>query len=327
MALQDDWQTRNWRVGLLYPLSCLFGLIVWTRRLCYDIGLLRQVQLPVPVIIVGNVTVGGTGKTPLTIYLANALRGLGYHPGIISRGYKGASKTWPRSVHKDSDPYEVGDEPVLLAQRTGCPVVVGPDRVAAAKQLLAEYPCDILFSDDGMQHYRLARTLEVAVLDAKRRLGNRLLLPAGPLREPPSRLNTVDFQVYNGIPESPETEHYFTLAAQEAVNLRTEEKRPLTDFSGCAVHAVAGIGHPPRFFDLLRRYGVMPHEHAFTDHHHYREEDLAFSHELPVLMTEKDAVKCRDLVDGNAWYVPVEVELHSHFVDKLLARLSVLGNK
>ena len=158
MALQDDWQTRNWRVGLLYPLSCLFRLIVWIRRLCYDIGLLRQVQLPVPVIIIGNVTVGGTGKTPLTIYLANTLRDLGYHPGIISRGYKGTSKTWPRSVHKGSDPYEVGDEPVLLAQRTGCPVVVGPNRVAAAQLLLTEYPCDILLSDDGMQHYRLART-------------------------------------------------------------------------------------------------------------------------------------------------------------------------
>ncbi len=271
-------------------------------------------------IIVGNITVGGSGKTPLVIRLVELLREAGYQPGIVSRGYQGGSRYWPRRVTADSDPREVGDEPVLLARRCRCPVVVDPDRVSAAQTLLRSSDCDVILADDGLQHYRLARDLEIAVIDT-RRLGNRACLPAGPLREPPGRLRSVDFVVGNGLAQ--EGEVLMVLAGERVVNLRDEGVScTLKMLQGSLVHAVAGIGNPTRFFNHLRQQGIRVLEHAFPDHYDYTIEDLDFSDELPVLMTEKDAVKCRDWVDDRCWYVPVQAQLDPQWEQRVLTILS-----
>ena len=326
MKVEQYWQTRNWLAWMLYPVSLLFCSIVELRRFCYRQGFIRQVKLDVPVVIVGNITVGGAGKTPATIHLVNECLARGYRPGVISRGYRGQSTVWPRNVYPDSDPNEVGDEPVLIARQTKCPEVVGPDRVAAGRQLLAENQCDIIFSDDGMQHYRLGRTIEIAVIDAERELGNQFCLPAGPLRERSSRLKSVDFCLYNGVPKNNQVSHYFTLKPKMAVNLLTDEKRLLSAFKKEPVHALAGIGYPPRFFETLREHGLKIIEHPMPDHYHYKKEDLCFDDNLAVIMTEKDAVKCQALISKNLWYLPVSATLHGDLIEQLMTRIPILGN-
>ena len=326
MKVEQYWQTRNWLAWVLYPVSLLFCSIVELRRFCYRLGFVRQVKLDAPVVIVGNITVGGTGKTPATIHLVNECLARGYRPGVISRGYRGQSTVWPRNVYPDSDPNEVGDEPVLIARQTKCPVVVGPDRVAAGRQLLAENKCDIIFSDDGMQHYRLGRTIEIAVIDAERELGNQFCLPAGPLRERVSRLKTVDFCLYNGQPKNGQSSNYFTLLPDVAINLLTGEQRPLAAFKETAVHALAGIGYPPRFFETLRKNDLKIIEHPMQDHHSYCKEDLFFDDGLAIIMTEKDAVKCRSLASKNLWYLPVSVKLHGNLIEQLMTRIPTPGN-
>lgn len=320
--LERCWYSLNPVSLALWPVGLLFCGIAILRRLAYRWQLLKQYAVGVPVIVVGNLTVGGSGKTPLVIRLIELLHEADHRPGIISRGYKGRAQEWPRSVGPDSDPNEVGDEPVLLAQRCHCPVVVGPDRVAAAQALLKTHDCDVIVSDDGLQHYRLKRDLEIAVIDGNRRLGNGFCLPAGPLREPPRRLRSVDFVVGNGAVR--DGEYLMKLEGERAVNLTdTSITCSLASFRSSPVHAVAGIGNPSRFFRYLQERGIRTVEHPFPDHHSFVGSDLDFGDDLPLLMTEKDAVKCRKLAWDACWYVPVRARLDADLERRLLAKVNL----
>jgi tetraacyldisaccharide 4'-kinase len=269
------------------------------------------------VIVVGNLTVGGTGKTPLVIWLCAQLRAWGFHPGVVARGYGGNSPDWPRAVSPQSDPREVGDEPVVIATATGCPVSVGPDRVLAARALLRNGSVNVIVSDDGLQHYRLARDIEICVVDAARRFGNGRCLPAGPLREPVSRLATVDMTIFNGEPQ-PNALH-MQVHATNLRNLATGAQISLAALPhDQTVHAVAGIGNPGRFFDLLRNGGLTIIEHPFPDHHVFDAADLDFGDkQAPVLMTAKDAVKCRAFAQPWHWALDVTAQPEPAFVTRL----------
>ena len=324
--LASLWYSRSPLVLLLLPLSWLFRLLVALRRLAFDAGVLPSHRLPVPVIVVGNITVGGTGKTPLVIWLVEHLRTLGYRPGVVSRGYGGQARNWPQQVRPDSDPAMVGDEAVLLARHCHCPMAVGPDRVAAVRALLEHHDVDILVSDDGLQHYALQRDLEIIVIDGVRRFGNGYCLPAGPLREPQSRLDSADLVVANGI--GGRREYAMRLRPGKAWRLdEPHQQRELHTFSGMRVHAMAGIGHPERFFTTLAGLGIQVIPHPFPDHHAFRAEELDFARDGHlILMTEKDAVKCRSLAGLQAWVVPVQAELDERFtlqLDRLLAQLAL----
>jgi tetraacyldisaccharide 4'-kinase len=314
------WYSRNPFALALLPLAGLFGCVVALRRRLYRDGWLPHVRLPVPVLVVGNISVGGSGKTPLVIHLVQLLRNAGYRPGVVSRGYGGRGVHRPERVMPDSDADRVGDEPVLIAIRAGCPMVVDPDRPRAARELL-QLGCDVVVSDDGLQHYRLERDLEIAVIDGRRGVGNGWLLPAGPLREPISRLSEVALVVGNGA--AAPGQFLMRLQAGPAWNLRDSVRcQPLEHWRGRKVHAVAGIGDPQRFFAMLDTLGIEAIAHPFPDHHRFRVSDLAFDDELTVLMTEKDAIKCRDLATERHWAVPVDAELDSDFDACVLARLA-----
>lgn len=328
--LQQQWtRWTPWHLVLL-PLSFLFWLASIVRRWAFRVGLAKPVQIAVPVIVVGNIAVGGTGKTPLVIALVKMLQEQGFHPGIVSRGYKGNSKL-PRPVTVESEPAQVGDEPVLLAVKTSVPVWVGQDRVAAAQALLGAHPeTDIVVSDDGLQHYRLARDVEIVVVDAARWFGNGQLLPAGPLRESPRRLKAVDAVVINGWQRgAPLKRREFTmqLTGDLLYNLRNPELKARPEvFAGQRLHAVAGIGNPRRFFEHLRRLGLNIVEHAFPDHHAYVSQDLPFAEREPVVMTEKDAVKCIDFAGDQIWVLPVEAQLDAAFAPAIFEKLRSLEN-
>ena len=309
------WYGRHPLTLLLAPLSWLYLAALACRRFMYAAGILPVTRLPVPVIVVGNLTAGGTGKTPLVIWLARYLQSLAYKPGIVSRGYGGSAQSRVQRVGPDSDPALVGDEPVLLAQRTGCPVAVAADRVKAAQALLRQTQCDILLSDDGLQHTSLARDVEIVVVDGVRRFGNGRCLPAGPLREPVARLDTVDLVVAGGRAGANEFLMEYTELPVKSLDGR-REMQP-AGFGKQTVHAVAAIGNPERFFSMLRRNGIDIEEHAFPDHHAFRRSDLEFDDAGAVLMTEKDAVKCRRFGLENAWYVPLDVRLSETFERKL----------
>ncbi len=314
--LDHYWQTWNPLALALLPLAGLFCTVAVLRAWAYRAGILRSDRLPVPVLVVGNVTVGGTGKTPLVVWLCRHLAEMGFRPGIVLRGYRGTARDWPREVTADSEAAAVGDEAVLLARRTGCPVVAGPDRVADGRYLLERHGCDILVADDGLQHYALKRDLEIAVVDGERRFGNGFCLPAGPLREPSGRLRRVDLTLINGTARPDESA--MALSAEEAVNLRDpERRRTLTSFRAQAIMAVAGIGHPQRFFATLRGHGLAPELRPLPDHHPFGPSDLERPPGMPLLMTEKDAVKCRDFADANCWYVPVQARPQADFVQRL----------
>ncbi len=313
------WYTKPAIIAwLLMPISAVFRLLVAVRRLAYRRGWLRVQRLPVPVIVIGNLTVGGTGKTPLTIALVQLLRARGYHPGVVTRGYGGQRHAAPCEVSAAADPYQVGDEPVLLARH--CPVVVDVRRPRGARHLMA-LGCDVILADDGLQHYALGRDIEVLVVDGERRFGNGCCLPAGPLREPPARMQTGDFIVANG--QGLPGEYTMQLHTPRVVAVYDpQQAQPLAAWRGQSVHAVAGIGHPERFFRRLRAAGLQVTAHAFPDHHHFRRSDLQFPDTQSILMTEKDAVKCRSFATGRYWMVPVEVELPDALVTALAARLS-----
>ncbi len=315
-GLERIWQARTVWALLLWPVSTLYCAVVGLRRWLYRQGVLHVRRAGVPVIVVGNITVGGTGKTPLVVWLAQTLKAAGWRPGVITRGYKGEGRAWPVRVEPHADAAMVGDEAVLLARHCGCPVVAGPDRVADAQQLV-QLGCDIIVSDDGLQHYRLARDMEIAVIDGRRRFGNGFCLPAGPLREPRSRLRTVDVCVTNG--EALPGEWNMHL---EPIGFRQvatpHASAPLAKFQGQRVHAVAGIGHPPRFFAQLRALGVVVTEHAFADHHRFRAADLVFTPEAPAVMTEKDAVKCESFARADHWYLAVAARPDARLAETIL---------
>ncbi len=316
-SLEYSWYNNNALSLLLRPLSWLYCLVIFMRRLAYAMGLLKRHRLTVPVIVVGNLTVGGTGKTPVVIHIAHLLKRSGYSPGIISRGYGGKARSWPQQVRPDADPVMVGDEAILISRRSGCPMAVGPDRVKTASLLQQHSGCDIIVSDDGLQHYALQRDVEIVVIDGMRRFGNGLCLPAGPLREPVSRKEKVDFVITNGA--SSRNEYVMRYQGETLVSLNDPEQTcSLADLKGQRVHVLAGIGNPTRFFEQLRRKGLDVIEHPFTDHHLYRAEDLIFNDDHPVLMTEKDAVKCQRYAADNAWYLPIEIEMNNDFDVQLL---------
>jgi tetraacyldisaccharide 4'-kinase len=323
--LEHSWYDRSpWPI-FLTPASIVYCGLARLRRGFYRAGLLTRHSLPVPVIIVGNLSVGGTGKTPLVVWLINFLRDSGYRPGVIARGYKGRARRWPQQVRADSDPRMVGDEAVLLAGRCACPVVAAPDRVAAAWLLLTHSDCDLIVCDDGLQHYALERDIEIVVIDGDRRFGNGFCLPAGPLREPHGRLATVDLVVANGTGRR--GEYPMTTHAARAISLYDSSvSRDLAGFGQESVHAVAGIGNPQRFFTRLKQAGMRLEEHVFPDHHAYVVTDLDFADERPVIMTEKDAVKCRCLGLKNGWYVPVTVEMTMGFGTRVLDLLARGGS-
>lgn len=324
--LQRQWQRMTpWHIVLL-PLGILFWLVSLLRRSLYRAGLLRRFRLPVPVVVVGNINVGGTGKTPLVLWLAGFLRQHGFHPGIISRGYGGgADRVMP--VDAGCDSAAVGDEPLLLAKKGGCPVWVGRDRVAAGEALLSAHPeCDVLLSDDGLQHYRLARDVEIVVVDAERRFGNGLPLPAGPLREGISRLHSVDAVVVNGagLQSGAPLRNEFAMQLEGRVfyNLRNPDRHVEAEsLRGRKLHALAGIGNPGRFFAHLRGLDLEFEEHAFPDHFAYRPQDLGYDGAEALLMTEKDAVKCGGFADERYWALAVNAVLPPAFGQMIVQKL------
>jgi len=308
----------------LLPLSWLYCGIVGLRCLAYRKAWLRTYRLPVPVIVVGNLTVGGTGKTPLVLWVTDLLRRQDHRPGILIRGYGGHIHQ-PQLVNGDSDPHSVGDEAVLLARRSGCPVVVGADRVTAGKRLVTDCGCGMIVSDDGLQHYRLGRDLELLVIDASRRFGNGRCLPAGPLREPAARRHTADLIICNGDPCAEGAVMH--IAPERLVNLGDRRiTRSLEMLRRQRVTAVAGIGNPDRFFDLLRHHGLYVYERPYPDHHAFSREDAASWPPGPVIMTEKDAVKCTDFARPDFWYLPVTARLRNGFEQLLTETLKGIGN-
>jgi tetraacyldisaccharide 4'-kinase len=316
-GLNALWYGGNPICWLLWPLSMVYRGLVAVRRFAFRHRWMASEDVGVPVIVVGNLTVGGTGKTPLTIWISQRLINRGFRVGIVCRGYGGTATDWPQSVSAASDAQLVGDEAKLLANRVSCPIAAGPDRVAAASMLLASGALDVIVSDDGLQHYPLRRAFEIAVIDATRGLGNGLCLPAGPLREPPARLQQVDAVVAN----EGKFGHTGVLQARiEVVRVRelaTGTERDLTDFEGQSVHGVAAIGNPGRFFDLLERHGLEVLPHSFADHARLSMDDLSFGDGKPVLITEKDAVKCEASAVGNLWCVVTELEFASGNGEKL----------
>jgi tetraacyldisaccharide 4'-kinase len=287
-------------------------------------GLRKTVRLSVPVIIVGNISAGGTGKTPLVLALVDALQARGWKPGVVSRGY-GGSATTPTLLDDAPDPAIVGDEPSLIRRRSGVPVAIGRQRANAAR-LLLDTGIDVIIGDDGLQNPSLARDIEICVIDGQRRFGNGSMLPAGPLRESTTRLREVDFLVCNG--EKPQRDEIpMILQGDQAQRIDSgAAPRNLDDFSGSSVHAVAAIGNPQRFFDSLRAHRIEVIEHAFSDHHALTSNDLTFGDSLPILMTEKDAVKCIDFADPRCWKVPVSAALPDWFFDAVDSRLRGKGN-
>ena len=305
----ERWLTKIWYQGgaakwLMAPLSWLYGFIVKRKRARFLSDKASSKRLKVPIVIVGNIIAGGAGKTPLVVWLVQELRRKGYRPGIVSRGYRGTAKEWPQRVTQDSDPTLVGDEPVMLARRCGCPVAAGPDRFAAGQLLEAE-GVNAIVADDGLQHYGLQRDCEIVVVDGERKFGNGLLIPAGPLREPLSRLEEVDLVVVNGTATEP---HHLSMKLRQlpALPLGGGDPKPVELFNATAVHGVAGVSNPTKFFNQLKKVGLEVIEHAYSDHHDFAREDICFDDNFPVLMTEKDAVKCRKFADGRHWYVPLE---------------------
>ena len=335
---------------LLAPLGWLYALGAVLRRGVYRAGVRRSRRVGCPIVVVGNLCVGGAGKTPLVVAIVKLLARRGLRAGIVCRGYGGRAGQWPQHVHSGSDPGRVGDEAVLLARRAAVPVVAGPDRVAAARALCGHTECDVVLSDDGLQHLRLARDVEIVVVDGAWRHGNGRCLPAGPLREPLSRLASVDLVVVNGdvwegngvgkeedpgdevgedereSPGEGGNEPDMWLAAGDAVSLLDPETTcPLDAFRGAPVHALCGIGHPERFFRTLESRGLTIVRHPFPDHHPFRETEIAFPGAAPILMTEKDAVKCERFADVRHWYVPVEAVLSRTFEARLAACLRKRG--
>jgi len=309
----------------LLPFSWLFRCVVTSRRWLYLNGWLKINHFSVPLIVVGNISVGGTGKTPFVVWLARFLRQAGYKPGVVSRGYRGKATQWPQFVTPESDPFLVGDEAVLLARRCRSPMAVAPDRAAAVTALLKNHDCDIIISDDGLQHYAMGRDIEIAMIDGPRRFGNGAMLPAGPLREPIVRLDDVDLVIVNGQASSAD-EFSMTVVQRYLYNLHESTQRQEASFlAGRTVHGIAGIGHPEKFFELLKQAGAEVIPHPFADHHAYTSDDLEFGDDRLVIMTEKDAVKCADFSAPHHWVMAIEMEPEPQVEESLQMLLKNIG--
>lgn len=325
--MNNIWYKKSLIAHFLFPISLIYQLIISIRFYLYKIKFFKTYRINIPVIIVGNITVGGTGKTPLVIALVNELKKRGFKPGIISRGYGGKSKVWPQSVNENSDPILVGDEAVLMAKKTGVPVVVGPKRFQDALKLLDL--CNVIISDDGLQHYALARDIEIAVIDGTRGLGNGFCLPAGPLRESKNRLKTVDFVVVNsmnsGVPQSralsqAKSEHTMHFVIDDIININSTEK--LSESQINKIIAIAGIGNPERFFNSLREKEIAFTSKIFPDHHYFKKTDFDFvlSNEI-IMMTEKDAVKCAAFADARFYVVRGHAIVAEQLIELIVQRL------
>ncbi|WP_419793118.1 tetraacyldisaccharide 4'-kinase [Serratia fonticola] len=322
--IERIWSGSSLVYLLLLPLSWLYGLVSGLIRLSYRCGLRKSWRAPVPVVIVGNLTAGGNGKTPMVIWLVEQLQQRGYRVGVVSRGYGGKSAVYPLVLDAQTTTRQAGDEPVLIFQRTGAPVAISPKRAEAVQALLNQGKLDLIITDDGLQHYALQRDFELVVIDGVRRFGNGWWLPAGPMRERVSRLKTVDACVANGGVAQP-GEIAMKLQAQDAVNIASGERRPAIELPH--VVAMAGIGHPPRFFATLEKLGVeVEREVAFADHQEYNHGQLAAlaSQGQTLLMTEKDAVKCRAFARPDWWYLPVEAVLPTEQAERLLQGIQKL---
>jgi len=326
---QSWYQSAPW-LYLLFPLYLVYAFVIYCRKTLYRFNLFTSYRSPLPVIIVGNITVGGTGKSPLVTYLVESLQALGYQPGVVSRGYGAAlERTQVKEVFANSTALEVGDEPLMLKRRLNCPIFVSPSRRLAV-QALMKSGCDIVIADDGLQHYALARDIEICVFDGQRGWGNGYLLPMGPLREPKSRVNSCDFIVVNG----QNTRHDYRLnkafqmdlQREDLINLHSHDSKSMVEFSGQTVNAVAAIGNPERFFASLESQGLKIERHAFDDHHHYQKGNFEFSNAYPIIMTEKDAVKCHHLHLDQAWYMPVSAKLSADLAGEIVKKLKSKGS-
>ena len=321
--IEKVWYSKNIYSLLLSPLSLIYISIIYLRYTLYQLGLISITKINVPTIVIGNIVAGGTGKTPLVIWLAKHFKDKGFLPGIVSRGYGGIYLSNMELVKPTSNPLLVGDEPVIIARNTNCPVVVAKKRAKGAKELVEKYNCNIILCDDGMQHYSLARDIEIAVIDGQRRFGNNYCFPAGPLREPKSRIFKADLIVskYN----ARTCEHKMDYTYHQLVSLNELSKTiPISDLHGMTVHAIAGINNPDHFFSYLRSHKLELIIHKFPDHYSYTEDDVKFDDNFPVVMTEKDAVKCLNYSSDKHWYIPISAELSKSFVcdlDKLMGKI------
>jgi tetraacyldisaccharide 4'-kinase len=342
------WKNLNWFSVLFFPLSLIYCLFIKIRQYCYQLQYCKSSSVAVPLIIIGNITVGGNGKTPLIIHLLQEFKRRGYKPGVVSRGY-GAINTELKkgktlAINLSADVKNYGDEPWMIAKKTNCPVVVGKKRSAAVEHLIKEFDCNIVLSDDGMQHYAMGRDIEICVVDSSKLFGNNLCLPAGPLREPRSRLKLVDYIVYHDtaslkqgsifvedmLPDRKPIDRISMHLDFEQIYLLdsflsvtgSNKAINIVEFNNKTVHAVAGIASPQRFFAQLRSHGVKVIEHAFADHYQFSRNDLQFDDNFPVLMTEKDAVKCYCFGLSNCYYISVKASLSFDLVGSIIAKLS-----
>lgn len=340
-AIVNAWYQSAWWLWLLLPFSWLFRLIASVRRWLYQAGILSSYHVTVPVIVVGNISVGGTGKTPLVVALITRLQKAGFKPGVVSRGYGSQASQYPHTVNTLDTAELAGDEPLLIVRRTGVPVVIGANRGQAVNQLLMSFDCDVVVTDDGLQHYALQRDIECVVVDSQRGFGNKQCLPVGPLREPLSRLKTVNFIIANGgvnhsMPALAPT-FGMELQASTLTRLTTGEQVSIQEWlaqfsseqkhSGIKqVHALAGIGNPNRFFTTLRGFGFEVIEHVFADHYAYQAKDINFGDKLPIIMTEKDAVKIQPFADERCWYLAVDAAIDEQFYTSIIEQLKTLTN-
>ena len=319
----DSWYKKSMWLYLLYPFALLFTYLTNRKRRKYIKNKVKSYKPDIPVIVVGNLTIGGTGKTPLVKYITSQLINKGYKPGIVSRGYGGNFKE-TLQVSEDTPVKETGDEAQILA-KLNVPFYIDKNRVRAVKNLIDNHDCDVIISDDGLQHYRMGRDIEINVIDGKRRLGNNLTFPAGPLRESKARLKTVDFIVNNGGPTE-DGEYLMNITPSKFVHLKSGKSYSVKDWPmHNQVHAVAGLGNPGRFFDLLDKLGFDIIRHPYPDHHKFLSNDIFYLDHLPIVMTEKDASKCKDFDNNKIWYLTIDADVNNKFIDDLDEKLKSIS--
>ncbi|MDC0535947.1 tetraacyldisaccharide 4'-kinase [Francisellaceae bacterium] len=318
--IEKHWYKKGltWLTILLLPVSYLYYFISIIRK--HILISKASKNVGVPIVIVGNINIGGVGKSPFVSSLVSHLIHNDYHPGIVSRGYGGKAESYPLLVNNNTAVIASGDEPKMLYEQTRCPFVVDPNRSEAVKYLCEQFPeVDVVISDDGLQHYKLYRDIEIVIVEGKRRFGNQQIIPAGPLREPVSRLKSVDFLISNGV-ELPEY-YQMSLLPVSVVNITDKSELDLNWLENRQVHAVSGIGNPNRFFSSLKELGAILTEHPYPDHYSFSKDDLTFNDDVPIIMTHKDAVKCENLNVPNMFYLKINANIDQKFYDEFILRL------